>query len=791
MTSQVWFGQRLSWIKGLVWGLLGLALLAGIGGCGGTGASQQPPPPPPPPSISVSPSAVTVSAGGTQQFQAVVSNATNTSVTWKVNGIEGGNAAAGTISSGGLYLAPSKLTTPAQATITAVLQADTSKSASATVSIPAIGVNISPGGGVVEVGTTVQYSASVTNSVDQTVTWQVNGIAGGNSSAGTISASGLYTAPASVPGATTITVSAISVADTSKSGSTQASVVPVITIAISPASVTMPAGSTQQFTATVQGTTSNASVTWDIPDACDQDGDCTAELGSIDNNGLYSAPPYPPRGSHRVTISVTSNVNPSKIAFAQVTVNYSNASLGDSYAFFLRGRNAVGDLLIAGSFSSDGNGNLTQGVEDIVNRPNPVVTNLSFTGHYSIEPDGRGTATFSSSHGTSTLRFLLVDGAGLCCSVAIGARVAQVIEFDSLAVAEGSIERQFGSSGLFHGVGNSADFAFGLSGSGPSGKIVAAGRFTSSAGIGEGGPISGGLEDVNNSGTVATSESFTGSYDENTFSRGKLTLSGPFGTRNFAYYAGDASIFVIGLDPDFSVLGTMQRLFTLDFPSPLSKSLLNSKFVIERAGVTAGVPLVSLGQFNADGVGGISAGIADENAGGVVSEDVSFSGNYSLAATGRGAVTLTQATGDVHLSFYAAGLSGSITAFFIQTDTTGVTGGRFNTASAPNRLLTGQFGLVFTDSLPAQRTALGLVQANAGQFQGKADTNDSGGTLSGVDVSGTSTWAQDARGLVTVNTPTRSLRFRAYSWLSTFRPESRLVGLDSAEQQLGVLRPQE
>ncbi len=718
-------------------------------------------------------------------------NTTNAAVTWQVNGIAGGDSKVGTISSSGLYTVPAMLTTPAQITVTVILQADASKSTSATVSIPAIVVDISPLQPIIEVGNTMQFSAVVNGSIDQTVGWQVNGKPGGDATVGIITVSGMYAAPASVPDVTTVTISAIPVADSSKSGSRLASVVPVITIAISPASVTMPAGSTKQLAAALQGT-SNASVTWDIPLACDEFGDCNPNFGSIASNGLYSAPPYPPSGTHTVTISATSTVNPSKVAFAQVTVNYSNASLGDSYAFFLRGRNAAGDLLIAGSFISDGNGHLTQGVEDIVNPPNPVVTNLPFAGSYSIQPDGRGTATFTSSQGSSTLRFLLVSGAGLCCNFAIGAREAQVIEFNSLAVAEGSIERQFGSSGLFQGVGNSADFAFGLSGSGPSGKIVAAGRFTSSAGNnGETGPISAGLEDVNNSGTVTTNESFTGSYDENTFSRGKLTLSGPFGTRNLAFYPGDESIFVIGLDPDFPVLGTMQTLFTTDFPGPLGNSVLNSEYVIERSGKSAGVPLVSLGQFNANGAGRISAGIADENASGAVSENVSFSGNYSLAATGRGTVTLTQATGDVHLTFYAAGFQGSLTAFFVQTDTTGVTGGRFGTASAPSLLLPGGFGLVFSDSLPAPGTALGLVQMNAGQFQGTADTNDSGGTLSGVNVSGVFTLAPDARGLMTIITPTRSLRFRAYSWLRAFRHESRLVGLDPSEQQLGVVRPQE
>jgi hypothetical protein len=48
----------------------------------------------------------------------------------------------------------------------------------------------------------------VQNSSDQNVTWRVNGIAGGNSTVGTISTSGVYRAPNSLPSPNTVTVSA-------------------------------------------------------------------------------------------------------------------------------------------------------------------------------------------------------------------------------------------------------------------------------------------------------------------------------------------------------------------------------------------------------------------------------------------------------------------------------------------------------------------------------------------------------------------------------------------------------
>jgi hypothetical protein len=64
-----------------------------------------------------------------------------------------------------------------------------------------------------------QFSASVTGSTNTAVTWQVNGATGGSASAGMIDANGMYTAPAAVPNPAAVTVSAVSQADITKSGS--------------------------------------------------------------------------------------------------------------------------------------------------------------------------------------------------------------------------------------------------------------------------------------------------------------------------------------------------------------------------------------------------------------------------------------------------------------------------------------------------------------------------------------------------------------------------------------------
>ena len=58
-------------------------------------------------------------------------------------------------------------------------------------------------------GATTQFTATVTGTANTAVAWQVNGIAGGSAALGTISATGLYTAPASLPSPNTVTIGAV------------------------------------------------------------------------------------------------------------------------------------------------------------------------------------------------------------------------------------------------------------------------------------------------------------------------------------------------------------------------------------------------------------------------------------------------------------------------------------------------------------------------------------------------------------------------------------------------------
>jgi hypothetical protein len=79
-----------------------------------------------------------------------------------------------------------------------------------------------------------------------------------------------------------------------------------VKVSVSPTSATLFSNQTQQFTATVSGT-SNTSVTW------------SATAGSVDSNGLYTAPTV--KAQANVVVTATSNADTSKSASAAVAVD--------------------------------------------------------------------------------------------------------------------------------------------------------------------------------------------------------------------------------------------------------------------------------------------------------------------------------------------------------------------------------------------------------------------------------------------------------------------------------------
>ncbi len=94
-------------------------------------------------------------------------------------------------------------------------------------------VSVSSSSPTVLLGNPLQFAAIVTGSSDTSVTWSVNDVVGGSSTVGTITSSGLYTAPMDLPNPAGVAVTATSQADKSKSGTLVVTVGSNITVKVS------------------------------------------------------------------------------------------------------------------------------------------------------------------------------------------------------------------------------------------------------------------------------------------------------------------------------------------------------------------------------------------------------------------------------------------------------------------------------------------------------------------------------------------------------------------------------
>ena len=166
-------------------------------------------------------------------------------------------------------------------------------------------VVVSPTSATVNTGAAQQITATVTGTTNRKVTWTVNNIEGGNSEVGTVSISGLYTAPAVVPANPVVSVKATSRANRNVSATSVITIqnaAPPITVSVAPLSVTLSLNATQQFAATVTGS-ANQAVVWRVNNVAGGN----AQTGTISTNGLYTAPNALVSGA--ITVSATSAVN--------------------------------------------------------------------------------------------------------------------------------------------------------------------------------------------------------------------------------------------------------------------------------------------------------------------------------------------------------------------------------------------------------------------------------------------------------------------------------------------------
>ncbi len=183
---------------------------------------------------------------------------------------------------------------------------------------PAVSVTVTPASASLFLGQTQQFTATVSGSSNPAVNWSVNGVAGGNSVVGTITAQGLYTAPNILPSSTTVTVTATSQADSQASGSATVTIKSDVQVVVSPASASVQAGQSLQLTASVTGSGNpSTAVNWSLS------GPSCPACGTLNPSGnaaTYAAPATVTT-TFTVTITAASVADPGKTATATITVS--------------------------------------------------------------------------------------------------------------------------------------------------------------------------------------------------------------------------------------------------------------------------------------------------------------------------------------------------------------------------------------------------------------------------------------------------------------------------------------
>ena len=475
-----------------------------------------------------------------------------------------------------------------------------------------------------------QFTATVTGTSNTAVTWTLTqgGTDCTNNAAlcGSIDSTGKYTAPSTAPATPKITVTATSQADTTKSDAVTISVL-AISVQLTPSPVNVGVGFTQQFTAVAIPDDAPQNFTWSIAS-------CTSACGTIDTNGLYTAPPSVPSG--KFTVQATSTLDPADgVANAKVTVVGSRLPSG-TYAFRSAGFDATGAIAVSGSFVSNGNGTLQSGVEDELTTAGPVhrVINAS-TSSYTVKSNNQGTLTLNASGPASHTYTMVLDAGG---DIGIIESTQDGTDSHGSGVIEPVTLTAFKDLTALNGA-----FVFGFSGVDLSGKRVGYAGLLPMDGNGG---IAGGLLDTNDNagGTNGTPLAVTGSY---TMSNGvgTLSLTANNQTYTFALYgvsgtksaATPLTLYAIATTFDAAHPALSGTVILQDSTQTYSNGALKGNTVVNLTGVdgTTGTNSnVALTLATTDGAGNISGTHDQNDAGTITGPAQSFGTGYTYSAAG-------------------------------------------------------------------------------------------------------------------------------------------------------------
>lgn len=368
-------------------------LVLTLASCGGSS-----PPPPPPraaiPSITLSPSSVSLTHSltgpSTVQFNAVVQNATDSTIDWSLADAQTVSPYdLGTISETGLYTAPER-GYARTVMVTATLHSNAAYRATASIQLKCAATLAlkTPDGTSVATGQRLRIGVESQNSCNTSpveVTWSVNGKSGLDLTSGYIVGDSLtsawFYAPPTSP-ASAVTITAVSTTDAERRSSILVTVRPdTETLAISPSEATVNVGTIQPFVVTRGG--QETAVSWRVNSSEEAD----ARVGWMRGSD-YFAPFTIPNPAQVVVVAADTSSTPSRFATALVTVTApapnANHRLQGTYAALLTGDYAFWLGTVAfdgkGGISGSGRSGSVLELETFVSETQSVFTGKTYAG---------------------------------------------------------------------------------------------------------------------------------------------------------------------------------------------------------------------------------------------------------------------------------------------------------------------------------------------------------------------------------------------------------------------------
>jgi hypothetical protein len=187
-----------------------------------------------------------------------------------------------------------------------------------------VSISLTPASATLTASQSQQFTAKVGGSSNHSVNWTLS------PATGTISAAGLYAAPATIVATQTVTVQAVSVADTSKTASVTITLLPPLAIT----AATLPNGGTTgvPYSATLAATGGSAPYTWSL-----LSGALPPGLSLTTSSGLISGTPTT-AGSYTFTVQACDTVgNQASQSYAMAVAAPTGVTWGPTY--YVAGQN--------------------------------------------------------------------------------------------------------------------------------------------------------------------------------------------------------------------------------------------------------------------------------------------------------------------------------------------------------------------------------------------------------------------------------------------------------------------